>query len=140
MSTTQTFGISFGMGLALFGMTMLLAWASITYNWNQNLLKFLLLPTLGYGLALAFNSLLQYTTCTTVKIEQIAIASVPVLLAIGAGLLVTLFPFIRSPIESIFSGSTRFVYGGAFAIGFYMFWAGMFGEAIASGMAQSCGK
>jgi hypothetical protein len=37
MSTTQTFGISFGMGLALFGMTMLLAWASITYNWNQNL-------------------------------------------------------------------------------------------------------
>ncbi len=128
------------MGLALFGLTMLLAWASITYNWNQNLLKFLLLPTLGYGLALAFNSLLQYTTCTTVKIEQIAIASVPILLAIGAGLLLTLFPFIRSPIESIFSGSTKLVYGGAFAIGFYMFWAGMFGEAIASGMAQSCGK
>jgi hypothetical protein len=140
MSTTQTFGVSFGMGLALFGLTMLLAWASITYNWNQNLLKFLLLPTLGYGLALAFNSLLQYTTCTTVKIEQIAIASVPILLAIGAGLLLTLFPFIRSPIESIFSGSTKLVYGGAFAIGFYMFWAGMFGEAIASGMAQSCGK
>lgn len=140
MSTTQTFGVSFGMGLALFGLTMLLAWASITYNWNQNLLKFLLLPTLGYGLALALNSLLQYTTCTTVKIEQIAIASVPILLAIGAGLLLTIFPFIRSPIESVFSGSTRLVYGGAFAIGFYMFWAGMFGEAIASGMAQSCGK
>jgi len=140
MSTTQTFGVSFAMGLALFGVTMLLAWVSMTYGWGANGLKWLLLPTLGYGIALGLNSLLQYTTCSSVKAGQIALASVPILIAVYIGLLVTLVPFIRSPIETILGGSTRAVYGGAFAVAFYMFWAGMFGEAIASGMAQSCGK
>ncbi len=140
MSTTQTFGVSFAMGLALFGLTMLLAWVSSTYGWNANILKWMLLPTLGYGIALGLNSLLQYTTCTTVKAGQIALASVPIVVAVILGLLITLLPFIRSPIETILSGSTRALWGGAFAVAFYMFWAGMFGEAIASGMAQSCGK
>lgn len=140
MSTTQTFGVSFALGLALFGLTMLLAWVSITYGWNANMLKWMLLPTLGYAFALGFNSLLQYTSCTTVKAGQIALASVPIGIAVVLGLLITLLPFIRSPIESIVSGPTRAMYGGAFAVAFYMFWAGMFGEAIASGMAQSCGK
>jgi hypothetical protein len=140
MSTTQTLGISFAMGLALFGLTMLLSWTHVTYGWNANLLKWLLLPTLGYIVALGMNTLLQYTTCTVVKIEQIALASAPVGIAILGGLLITFLPFIRSPITSILTGSTRLVYGGAYAIAFYMFWAGMFGEAIASGMAQSCGK
>jgi hypothetical protein len=140
MSTTQTLGISFAMGLALFGLTMLLSWIHITYGWNANLLKWLLLPTLGYMTAFGMNTLLQYTTCTSVKVEQIALASAPVGIAILGGLLITLLPFIRSPITSILTGSTRSIYGGAYAVAFYMFWAGMFGEAIASGMAQSCGK
>lgn len=140
MSTTQTLGISFAMGLALFGITMLLGWMHITYGWNANVLKWLLLPTLGYTISFGMNALLQYSSCTSVKVGQIALASLPVGIAVITGLLLTLLPFIRSPITSILTGSTRTLYGGAYAIAFYMFWAGMFGEAIASGMAQSCGK
>ena len=128
------------MGLALFGFTMFLSWIHITYGWNANMLKWLLLPTLGYIFAFGLNSLLQYTTCTSVKIQQIALASIPVGISILVGLLITMVPSIRNPISSILTGSTKAVYGGSYAIAFYMFWAGMFGEAIASGMSQSCGK
>ena len=88
--------------------------------------------------ALGLNAILQYTTCSTLKFGQISIASIPILITIGIALGLTLIGFVRNPIESIFNQPTRALYGGAFAIAFYMFWAGMFGEAIASGMAQSC--
>jgi hypothetical protein len=38
------------------------------------------------------------------------------------------------------SVSYKAQYGGLLAIAFYMFWAGMFGEAIAGGFIQGCPK
>ena len=140
MSTTTTFWISIAIGTALFTITLLLGYLNITYNINANLLKWLLLPTLGYGITLGLNTFLQSTMCGKTNIQQIAMGSLTVPIAILLFLILSLSPFIRNPVESAISYPLRQKYGGLFAVGFYMFWAGMFGESIASGFAHSCPK
>jgi hypothetical protein len=122
------------------GITILFGWLSITYNLNANLFKWLLLPTLGYCFAFAINSITQYTSCGFVNPGQIATGSLSVLYSILFFLVLSLSGFIRSPIVSAVPMLYRAKYGGLFAIGFYMFWAGMFGEAFAGGFAQGCPK
>ncbi len=138
MSSSQILGLSFAMGMSLLAITLLLGWLSNTYSFSENILKWVILPVLGYGIALGLNSLNQYLTCKTIRPGQIAIISVTVPIAIFGFLLLTLLPFIRMPIEM--AVPTKYVaqYGGLIALAFYMFWAGMFGEGIAGGFSQSC--
>ncbi len=138
MSSSQILGLSFAMGMSLLAITLLLGWLSNTYSFSENILKWVILPVLGYGIALGLNSLNQYLTCKTIRPGQIAIISVTVPIAIFGFLLLTLLPFIRMPIEM--AVPTKYVaqYGGVIAVAFYMFWAGMFGEGIAGGFSQSC--
>jgi hypothetical protein len=138
MAASQLLGLSFAMGAALFTITVLLGWFSMQYSWSANLLKWLLLPALGYVVALGINSTIQYISCKTIKPGQIAIISSSIPIAIYAFLLLTLISFIRSPIEMAVPESYKAKYGGLFAIAFYMFWAGMFGEGLAGGFSQTC--
>ncbi len=138
MASSQILGLSFAMGIGLLAITLLLGWVSFTYSWSENILKWAVLPALGYGIAVGLNTLNQYLTCKTIHPSQIAITSVTVPIAIFGFLLLTLIPFIRTPIEM--AVPTQYVarYGGVVAVAFYMFWAGMFGEGIAGGFSQSC--
>lgn len=138
MAASQILGLSFAMGTALFATTIILGWISMQYNWNANLLKWLILPSIGYGVALGINSATQYITCKQINIEQIAISSTTIPVAIYAFLLLTLISFIRKPIEMAVPVSYQAQYGGLFAIAFYMFWAGMFGEGLGGGFSQAC--
>ena len=138
MSTTTTLLMSVSIGISLFTLTFLLGYIHLTYSINSNLLKWLFLPTLGYGITLGFNSFIQRISCSSVNIIQIAMGSLPVPIAIILFLLLSLMSFIRSPVESALPSNLRDNYGGIFAIAFYMFWAGMFGESVSSGFAQSC--
>ncbi len=140
MATAQILGYSFAMGMSLFTLTVLLGWAANSYQWNANILKWLVLPVLGYGFALSINSIAQYASCGSVRFGAIASTSLLNLLAIGGAILITLIPFVRSPIISAIPYAYQATYGGIFALSFYMFWAGMFGEAIAGGMSQLCPK
>ena len=132
--------MSAAMGLCLIGVTILLGWLHVNSKWNADLLKWLLLPTIGFGVALGLNSILQYTACNSVKINQIIYGGITVLIFIILGLFITMSSLVRRPIESIVPLNYKMKYAGIFAIAFYMFWSGMFGEAIASGFAQSCGS
>jgi len=135
-----TMGLSMAMGIVLFTITILFGHLHMTYNIHADFLKWLVLPTLGYGIAIGLNSFIQSVSCGSVKIQQIAMGSVSVPIAILLFLFITLSSFIRSPVESAVPLYLRAKYAGIFAIGFYMFWAGMFGESLASGFAQSCPK
>jgi len=126
--------MSVAIGIALFTITLLIGHISMSYNINANILKWIVLPTVGYGITLGFNSFIQSVTCHSINISQIAMGSLSVPIAILLFLLLSLSSFIRSPVEAAFKGSASMLY----AIAFYMFWAGMFGESIASGFAQSC--
>ena len=135
MGSTTTLVMSLAIGVALIGVTLFMGYLILTYNINANLLKWVLLPTVGYGITLGFNAFIQNVTCGSVNIKQIAMGSLTVPIAILFGLLLCLSPFIRSPVEAAFRGTNAMLY----AIAFYMFWAGMFGMSVASGFSQSCG-
>lgn len=138
MAASQILGLSFAMGLSLFAITIMFGWLTLNYNWNANFLKWLVLPSLGYVIALGLNSINQYVTCKTVRPGQIAITSVPIPIAIFIFLLLSLISFIRTPIEMAVPMNYKAQYGGLIAIAFYMFWAGMFGEGLAGGFSQAC--
>jgi hypothetical protein len=141
MSTTETLGLSLALGVILFGMTLLFAWMSDVYGVNYTFLKWLVLPTLGYCVALGLNAVTQYVSCNgAINISQLSLGSIPIVLSIYFFLLLSLFGFVRAPIQSALSMNLRLKYGTTFAIAFYMFWAGMFGEAISGGFAQGCGN
>lgn len=138
MATSTTLGVSLAIGLAMFGLVTILGWLSNTYGWNANLLKWFVLPILGYGITLAINSLLQVLSCGTVNMAKLATGGLVVPGAILAGLVLTLAGIVRSPIQNAVPLAYRLQYGGLVALAYYMFWAGMFGEAFAGGFAQAC--
>ena len=138
MSTTNTLWMSVCIGISLFTLTFLLAYLHLNYNFHIGLLKWILLPTLGYGITLGFNSFVQSISCGSVNIQQVALGSLPVPGFIIGFLCLTLLMFVKSPVINAVPPNLRFNYGEIFAIAFYMFWAGMFGESLSSGFAQSC--
>jgi hypothetical protein len=138
MPSAQTISVSAAMGILFFGLTILFAWLTQTYGWNANLLKWAGLPMIGFGIALGMNAILQYTSCQSIQIFQLVKASSAVLIAIILALAVTMIGIVRAPIEAAVPLGYKLKYAGMFAVAFYMFWAGMFGEALASGFAQVC--
>lgn len=126
------------MGTSLLGMSLFMGWLATTYGFSQTVLKWLLLPTLGYGIALGLNSGVQQVFCKRLNIKQIAIGSISVPVAILLFLALSMIGFVRAPIEQAIPLAYRYQFGSSMALAFYMFWAGMFGEAIAGGSAQAC--
>ena len=138
MSTTTTLWTSVAVGTVLFTITILLGFINIQYDINANFLKWIVLPTVGYLITIGFNAFIQSTVCKSINIKQIAMGSLSVPITILIFLLLSLVPFIRSPIEEAVPYKLRDKYSVLFAIAFYMFWAGMFGESVASGFSMSC--
>ena len=138
MATSTTIAVSLAVGLALFGSTLMLGWISSTYGISANFLKWIVLPALGYGFAVGANAILQATSCKTVDMKKVASGAVTIPVLIVVASLLTLVGFVRAPIESAVPVQYKLKYAGMFAIAFYLFWAGMFGEAFAGGLAQVC--
>ena len=140
MPTGSTVGLSLAVGMGLATTALTAGWLCVRYGLNQNFLKWIVLPTVGYAIAVAINSFVQQISCGFVRIEQIALGTLPVLGAVLLFLLLTLLSSIRYPIEQAIDGAYKAKWAGVFAVAFYMFWAGMFGEAFSGGLAQSCGN
>jgi hypothetical protein len=102
---------------------------------------FALLPSLTYLFTLGINSLVQFLSCNTVNIKQVALSSfVPVGFLFLFGGLAYFLPTFLSPIQSAITWMGDSITQYAIAIGFYLFWAGAYGESIAVGMVTSCPK
>ena len=138
MASLQIFGMSIIIGILLFSLTILFGWISNQYQVSFSLLKWILLPTLAFVFSSILNGSLQYITCKSLNIQQILISSSTIILAVIAFLFISSLGFMRSAIDKILPLSVRVSFGTFFAVAFYMFWAGMFGEAFASGFVQSC--
>lgn len=133
-----TIGTSMGIGLFLTASTLFLGWIGTQYKLNQQLLRWFILPVLGYGVTFGFNAGVQLLTCKSINFQQIASASAFTPGLVLLGLLLTLSGFVRSSIEMAVPLAARLQYGPVAAIAFYMFWAGMFGGALGGGFAMSC--
>jgi hypothetical protein len=100
---------------------------------------FLAVPFISYVSGLGLNSLSQYIYCNKVNMPQIAMVSsfAPGFVILFASL-VWLMPFLRSPVESILPLTADVDMKYAMGFAFYLLWAGIYGQNIASGMLQSC--
>ena len=47
-------------------------------------------------------------------------------------------PFLLSPLNDVLPNSLDLVTKSVLSKGFYMFWAGLYGQTIASGFLQAC--
>jgi hypothetical protein len=47
-------------------------------------------------------------------------------------------PFLESPITTVLPETLTPIYKKALSQGFYVFWAGLYGQLLASGFVQTC--
>lgn len=138
MAIGVTIGTSFGMGFLMIALTSLLIWLQTNFNTPFHSWKWIVLPVLGYLAAVGINSSIQYTSCSQMMVGSLFATSASVPIAIFLFLLLSSIGFVSSPIVSATPLAMRMQYGPMFAVMFYMFWAGMFGEGIAGGLSQIC--
>lgn len=103
------------------------------------------IPVLSFLSSLLMNWFLQYMYCGSIDFSGISMASAisPLFVYILGGL-AYFFPFLRTPITQLFTelpqGSpedalfARELWGYSF----YLFWAGVYGQTLGSGMIASC--
>ena len=99
----------------------------------------LVIPLLSYVSGLGLNALSQYIYGNKISFPQVALVSsfAPAFVVVFS-LLVWLMPFFRSPVESILPLTADNDMKFAMGFAFYLLWAGIYGQNIASGMLQSC--
>lgn len=106
-----------------------------------NAFLFLGLPLFSYAFTLGINSLVQFLSCNRVSIQQVALASLaPVGFVLAFGSAAHFFPLLQSPVLSAVSWVPDTTTQKAIALGFYLFWGGAYGEAIAAGLVTGCPK
>lgn len=114
---------------------------------SYGLFLFVVFPALAFLISLGMNWFLQYLYCGSVNISKIATASVITPVTTLSLTALTFFvPFLKSPIVQLFPESpqesleeatfVKDMYGQAF----YLFWAGVYGQTIGSGMISACPK
>jgi hypothetical protein len=140
MGAEITLSSSLAIGIALISIVFLMGWLKDQYALNINFLKWLALPLIAYGFSLGINSTINYITCKKLNISQVSYSSLFVPFSVLLFLLLSNIGFLQSPILAAVPQYYHAKYGYIFILAFYMFWAAMFGEALASGFAQGCGQ
>ncbi len=138
MAEPLLLGLSFASGSVLFLFSILYGWIIINYFQSSATWPiWVLMLSISYVMAFGWNSIAQKVSCNTIQPGHIAKASVPTLLAMTGALLLSTFlssPVTKSlPLDMQFGPMSKYI-----AIGFYAFWAGMFGGVIGAGLSQSC--
>lgn len=110
-----------------------------------SLFLFVVLPLLSFLMSLVINWFLQYMYCGSVSVNGITMAAAvsPITTLVLNGLSY-LMPFLRSPIKQLLpelpqenpeeATFVQDIWGYAF----YLFWAGVYGQTIGSGMIAAC--
>lgn len=99
------------------------------------------LSILSFFVGFLLNTITQYLSCGKLNAEQLATTS-----AISSGitaavvLLLSFLPVIESPVLTVLPETLTPIYKKALSQGFYIFWAGLYGQLVASGFVQTCVK
>jgi hypothetical protein len=138
MAEPLILGLSIASGSTLFLCAILFGWILLNYyNTTSSWFLWILMPIISYVLAFGWNSISQKVSCGSINPGQVASNSVfaPVFMLGGLGLA----KFLSGPVVNSIPTSFQGPMAAFIAIGFYAFWAGMFGTAISAGLSQSCG-
>jgi hypothetical protein len=132
---------------ALIGMSLPMLYALFP-TYVQSMLwafLFVVIPVLSFLSSIFLNGFLQYIYCGAVSVSAISLAASmsPMFIAIFS-LLSYFVSFLRTPVTQLFAELpqdspedakfARELWGYVF----YIFWAGLYGQTVASGMISSC--
>ena len=106
---------------------------------------FVIIPILSFCTSLFLNWFLQYMYCGAVSVTSISIgASMSPMLVFVFSIFTYFLPFLRSPVTQLLTELpqdspedakfAREIWGYCF----YIFWAGLYGQTLASGMLAGC--
>jgi hypothetical protein len=135
-----SFGIVHGLLLAM-AFPLCYVMMPIFTRANPIVVLICIIPLISYIWGLGLNALSQYITCKAVSGQQIALASTigPVFVLLFSTI-AYFASFLRAPVESVLPLSADADMKYALGFSFYLLWAGMYAQTIASGMVQSCPK
>ncbi len=136
--TVTTLGMSAISGISLFACTIAIGYLSKEFGYSFLVLLWIAMPILAFLVALAINTLTQKVSCPEINVQKVfgnsGFNSIFVLAFLG----LAWFSGVRSPIEGVLTFIQDPFVKETVAYGYYMFWAGLFGEAIGAGLAQGC--
>jgi len=97
------------------------------------------IPSVSFIIGLLLNALIQYLACSKLNGSQIALDSLfgPALTT-SVLFLLWLIPALESPVLTVLPITLSTTYKKAISGGFYIFWAGIYAQVIASGFVQVC--
>ncbi len=117
------------------------------------LMLFVILPIFAFVVSLCSNLFLQYLYCGSASVGMVSLAATwSPLTTLALAVLAYFLPFLRSPVKQLFSESPQ---GAGAALSspeeatfvqdiwgyaFYLFWGGVYGQTMASGMIATCPK
>lgn len=97
------------------------------------------LAAVSYAVGLLLNTLIQYLSCSKLNGVQLASTSaIPAGLTALVTLIVAVWPVFDNPVLSVLPETLTPIYKKAISQGFYIFWAGLYGQLLASGFLQVC--
>ena len=99
-----------------------------------------ILTAVSFVVSFLLNTITQYLSCGKLNAVQLATTSaMPAGITGSVIILLSFIPFLESPITSVMPETLTPIYKKALSQGFYVFWAGLYGQLIASGFVQTCG-
>lgn len=98
------------------------------------------LSVVSFAVGFLLNTITQYMSCGKLNAIQLGSTSAITAGITGAVVLTLYFlPFLESPVLSVLPETLTPIYKKALSQGFYILWAGLYGQLLASGFVQTCG-
>lgn len=138
MGTSNTLGYSFAQGSLLAIITLLIGYVTENNNMNFTKIAWLIMPILSYALTFGSLAFINNMACGSLNLTLVASSSLFTFAAVIFFLIIAYFSFFQNFIIPVLPASLQHVYGTAVATAFFMFWAGIYGNAFGYGFAQSC--
>lgn len=127
-----------GRGYILYGFSICFGALLATAGILQIRFPLLFVPLIAYVLAVILNLLTQKTVCKKANASQaFTLSAISAVLAFFVYLAAAYVPILGSPIRSLLPNSDPTTQR-KIIMGFYLFWAGVYGQIIAGGFMQSC--
>jgi hypothetical protein len=137
--TGITVGFSFMNGLLLFCATLIVWQLSLRItNMSFTALIWIIMPIVSYLISFILNSAIQMLSCNAIQIQQIALNSIFPPVFVIAFLIISYLSMFRSPVVGVLPLGLSPELHTVLPYGFFLFWAGMFGEGLSAGFSQGC--
>jgi hypothetical protein len=138
MASSSALGYSFTEGMILAVITLFIGWQTVSHNLSFTALIWIILPFLSYAITFASLAAINHIKCGTINFTLVGTSSIFTLGAVIFFLILSYFSFFQNFIIPVVPVNLQPAYGAIIATAFFMFWAGLYGNAFGYGFVQAC--